>query len=126
MYSCKYNDTIIYSTNTSYRYHTVSPNKYKTWIVKLNNVIIIIELFIILNLKIYVLRQSVGTRGSIREDNYEVNPRHFGSYKSGKLRGKGHKGQNSAVKSIQLSWAGQYKKGQYSTISSLLQSTVNH
>ena len=36
--------------------------------------------------------------------------RHFGSYEPGKLRGTPHKGRNSAVKSSQLSWAGQHKK----------------
>ena len=35
---------------------------------------------------------------------------HFGSYMPVKLRGTQHKGRNSAVKSSQLSWAGQYKK----------------
>ena len=36
--------------------------------------------------------------------------RHFGSYKPGELRKIWHKGLISAVKSSQLSWAGQYKK----------------
>ena len=45
--------------------------------------------------------------------------RHFGSYKQSKLRGTQRKGQYSAVKSTQFSWAGQYKCV-YSTISSLL------
>ena len=36
--------------------------------------------------------------------------RHFGSTEPGKLRGTRHKGRNSAVKSNQLSFAGQYKK----------------
>ena len=35
--------------------------------------------------------------------------RHFGSYKESKLRETRLKGRNSAVKSSQLSWAGQYK-----------------
>ena len=37
--------------------------------------------------------------------------RHFGSYKESKLRGTQRKGRYSAVKSSQLSWARQYKKG---------------
>ena len=41
---------------------------------------------------------------------YSCHPRHFGSYKPGKLRGAQHKGRHSVVKSSQLSWAGQYKK----------------
>ena len=32
------------------------------------------------------------------------------SYKPGQLRGAWHTGRKSEVKSIQLSWAGQYKK----------------
>ena len=35
---------------------------------------------------------------------------HFGSNKPGKLRGTLQIGRTSAVKSSQLSWAGQYKK----------------
>ena len=53
-------------------------------------------------------------------------PLHFSSYKPCKLRGTRLKGRNSAVQSSQLSWAGQYKKCVYSTISSLLQSIVMH
>ena len=36
--------------------------------------------------------------------------RNFGSYEQSKLRGPRRKGRNSAVKSSQPSWAGQYKK----------------
>ena len=36
--------------------------------------------------------------------------RHFGLYKESKLRETQCKGRYSSVKSIQLSWAGQYKK----------------
>ena len=35
---------------------------------------------------------------------------HFGSYKRGELREKRPKSRNSALKTSQLSWAGQYKK----------------
>ena len=49
--------------------------------------------------------------------------RHFGSYKPGKLIETRDNGRNSAVKSSRLSRAGQYNSV-YSTISSLLQSTV--
>ena len=51
--------------------------------------------------------------------------RHFGSYQQSKLRGTGRKGQNSAVKSSQLKVGRQDStKSGYSTISSLIQSTV--
>ena len=52
-----------------------------------------------------------------------LRPRHFGSYKTGKLRGRQRICRNSAVTSSQLSWAEQYNSV-YSTISCLLQSTV--
>ena len=41
---------------------------------------------------------------------YHSSPRHFVSYNRGKLGGTRHKGRNSAVKSIQSSWTGQYEK----------------
>ena len=50
---------------------------------------------------------------------YSTSP-HFGSYQQSKLSVTQRKGRYSAVKSSQLSWAGQYKKIVYSTISSLL------
>ena len=37
----------------------------------------------------------------------------FWSYKSSKLRGTRPKGRNSAVKSSQLSWTGQYRTGAF-------------
>ena len=43
-------------------------------------------------------------------DGCNHGPRYFDSYKLGKLRGTRHIGRNSAVKSSQLSRAGQYKK----------------
>ena len=50
--------------------------------------------------------------------------RHFGLVQTGKLRGTRRKGRNSAVQSSQLSGTGHVTKSMYSTISSLLQSTL--
>ena len=50
--------------------------------------------------------------------------RHFGSYKPDKHRETRHKGRNSAVKSSQLNWAGQYKKWVQYDFKFLLQSIV--
>ena len=54
-----------------------------------------------------------------------INHRHFGSYQQSKLSVTQRQGRYSAVKSIQLSWAGCSTHSVYSTVSSLLQNTVN-
>ena len=52
-------------------------------------------------------------------------PPYFGSYNTGKLRILRHRGRIGEVQSSQSRWTVQYKKCvQYSTISSLLQSTA--